>query len=171
MSVQKVLDFWFNEQHQAFWFSKDDDFDLKIRENFTELHQQATLGELWQWRDSAEGRLAEVIVLDQFSRNLYRNDAKAFAFDSMALVLAQELIHLGLDKILSHQQRHFAYLPFMHSESLLIHQQAIVLFKSLPNPQALDFEYKHLEIIQRFGRYPHRNQVLSRTSTAEEIEF
>lgn len=168
---QHVLDFWFDEQHRPFWFSQSDEFDAKIAQQFASLHQQATQGELWQWRTTAQGSLAEIIILDQFSRNLYRNSALAFAQDSMALVLAQQMIAAGQDMQLLAEHRHFAYLPFMHSESKIIHQQAVELFKKLGNDLVLDFEYQHQAIIERFGRYPHRNAILGRPSTAEELEF
>lgn len=168
---QHVLDFWFDEQHRPFWFAQSDEFDQKIAQQFASLHQQATQGELWQWRTTAQGSLAEIIILDQFSRNLYRNSALAFAQDSMALVLAQQMIAAGQDMQLLAEHRHFAYLPFMHSESKIIHQQAVELFKKLGNDLVLDFEYQHQAIIERFGRYPHRNTILGRPSTAEELEF
>jgi hypothetical protein len=132
---------------------------------------QAKHCELWTWRATAEGRLAEIIVLDQFSRNLYRDHAESFAQDALALALAQEAIQLNLDQQLSPEQRSFLYMPFMHSESKIIHIQALQLFEELGNPLNLDFEKKHKVIIDRFGRYPHRNQILGRSSTAEEIEF
>ncbi|MDO4223702.1 MAG: DUF924 family protein [Acinetobacter sp.] len=169
--IQQVLDFWFNEEHQIYWFQQSDAFDQRIQQQFADLHQQAGQGELWQWRTTAQGRLAEILILDQFSRNLFRQQAQAFAYDAMALVLAQEMIALGDDMKLAPQQRHFAYLPFMHSESAVIHQQAVQLFQALGNEQVLDFEYRHKVIIDRFGRYPHRNAVLGRVSTAEEIAF
>ena len=119
----------------------------------------------------AEGRLAEIIVLDQLSRNLYRNSPLAFAQDALALALAQEAIMLKLDAALPPIQRSFLYMPFMHSESKLIHQYALKLFEDLGNPINLDFEQRHKVIIDRFGRYPHRNQVLGRNSSQEELDF
>jgi len=131
----------------------------------------ASQAELWSWRSNAEGRLAEIIVLDQFSRNLYRDSPRAFAQDALALALAQEAISLKLDQQLSPEQRSFLYMPFMHSESQIIHEFALKLFQRLGNPENLDFEKKHKIIIERFGRYPHRNQILGRQSSAEELEF
>lgn len=171
MSYQPVLDFWFNTENQPYWFAKSDDFDLKIEQNFKELHSQAAAGELYTWRDNINGRLAEIIVLDQFSRNLFRNDPSAFALDPLALGLAQEAIRLGLDKELPLIQRSFLYLPFMHSESKLIHEIAVKLFEDLGSAPHLKFEHMHKDIIDRFGRYPHRNAILDRTSTPEELEF
>lgn len=171
MQAQDILDFWFKQTTPAQWFGKDDAFDLLIQQRFAELHQQASAGELFTWRSSAEGRLAEIIVLDQFSRNLYRDNPHAFAQDAMALVLAQEAIALGLDQQLDQTKRSFLYLPYMHSESKLIHEQALHLYTELGAEMNLKFEKMHKAIIDQFGRYPHRNAVLGRTSTAEEIAF
>lgn len=171
MQAQDILDFWFDPNHRSLWFAKSDAFDYKIREQFQIIHQQAIQAELWSWRKTPEGRLAEIIVLDQFSRNIYRDQAQAFAYDSLALALAQEAISLQLDAQLSPEQRSFLYMPFMHSESKLMHEYALKLFQRLGNEINLSFAKKHKIIIDRFGRYPHRNEILGRTSTAEELEF
>ena len=171
MQAQDILDFWFDPDHRSLWFAKSDEFDAKIRERFQTIHHQAIQAELWSWRKTAEGRLAEIIVLDQFSRNLYRDQPQAFAHDSMALMRAQEAISLQLDAQLSPEQRSFLYMPFMHSESKLIHEFALKLFQRLGNEINISFEKKHKLIIDRFGRYPHRNAILGRSSTAEELEF
>lgn len=166
-----ILNFWFSTEAQPLWFVKNTDFDQQIISRFRTTLEQARQAELWLWRDTAEGRLAEIIVLDQFSRNIFRNQAQAFAQDPLALMLAQEAISLSLDKSLSVEQRSFLYLPFMHSESKIIHQQALQLFEKLGNSINLDFEHRHKIIIDRFGRYPHRNEILGRVSTAEELQF
>lgn len=171
MNDQQVLDFWFDPEHTASWFMQSADFDRRIEEKFAQTLEQALRCELWTWRETAEGRLAEIIVLDQFSRNLFRDHPAAFAQDALALSLAQEAIRLGLDQSLTPEQRTFMYLPFMHSESKIIHIQALQLFTALGHPVNLSFEQQHKQIIDRFGRYPHRNKVLQRQSTAEEIEF
>lgn len=171
MQAQDILDFWFDPDHRSLWFAKSDEFDAKILERFQAIHHQAIQAELWSWRKTAEGRLAEIIVLDQFSRNLYRDQPQAFAHDSMALMLAQEAISLQLDAQLSPDHRSFLYMPFMHSESKLMHEFALKLFQRLGNEINLSFEKKHKVIIDRFGRYPHRNAILGRSSTAEELEF
>ncbi len=118
-----------------------------------------------------QGRLAEIIVLDQFSRNVYRDTPRAFAQDALALVLAQELVASGQDRSLPEAQRVFAYMPYMHSESALVHAQAVELFTQLGIQDNLNFELRHKAIIDRFGRYPHRNAILGRTSSAEELAF
>ena len=171
MNYSDILDFWFHSDTQAYWLAKNDDFDELIHQKFQELHHQAAQPHLSSRRKSAEARLAEVIVLDQFSRNLFRDQAQAFAQDALALALAQQAIDLGVDQQLSPEQRAFLYMPFMHSESKLIHEFGLKLFQQLGQPIGLDYEKKHKVIIDRFGRYPHRNQILARTSTAEELEF
>jgi uncharacterized protein (DUF924 family) len=166
-----VLMFWFTEIDTALWWKKDKEFDLLIKHRFGEVHAKAKVGELFNWRGTAEGSLAEVIVLDQFSRHIYRNHPNSFANDPLALVLAQTAISKGYDLQLPQLQRSFLYLPFMHSESAVIHNEAVKLYESLGRPVDLDFELRHKVIIDRFGRYPHRNEILGRRSTVDEIAF
>lgn len=166
-----VLRFWFEELTPTDWFKKSDRVDELIRTEFGPTHARAASGELFSWRKDAHGRLAEILVLDQFSRNIFRNQARAFASDSMALVLAQEAVSQGLDQALKLQERAFLYMPYMHSESLAIHEIAMKLFHIPGLENNFEFEKRHYEIIQRFGRYPHRNEVLNRISTPEEVEF
>lgn len=170
MTTDDVLRFWFEQSTPEQWWRRDAAFDATIRSCFGELHASAARAELWTWRDTPEGRLAEIIVLDQFSRNLYRDDARAFACDPLALALAQEAVRSGADLQISAERRAFVYMPYMHSESPLIHTVAVDLFRERA-PGNLDFELRHKAIIDRFGRYPHRNAVLGRASTAEEIAF
>ena len=169
--IQSIHDFWFTRLQPEQWWKKDDEVDSYITANFHILHQQANRGELFEWRKTAKGRLAEIILLDQFSRNMFRNSAQAFASDSIALVLAQEAIAIGADKELSALERSFLYMPFMHSESLLIHERALQLFTENGLQLNLDYEVMHRDIIVEFGRYPHRNAILQRTSTPEELAF
>lgn len=169
--VQQVLDFWFKEIDESFWFKKDENFDALLIERFAVLHGQARQCELYQWRSSPHGRLAEVIILDQFSRNMFRDTPQAFAYDSLALALAQQAIAVNDHLALTSAERNFLYMPFMHSESLLIHEQAVKLFTENGNTNTLNFELKHKKIIEQFNRYPHRNAILGRVSTPEEIEF
>lgn len=171
LTSNNVIAFWFEELTPAQWWKKDAEVDAIIRDRFLAIHHAACVGELAEWRVTAEGALAEIIVLDQFSRNIYRDNPKSFAADSIALILAQTAIANGIDQQLNQEQRGFLYLPFMHSESLKIHEQAIELYTKLGNPNQLDYEHKHKVIIERFGRYPHRNVVLGRESTAEELAF
>ncbi|MBD1555510.1 DUF924 domain-containing protein [Vibrio sp. S9_S30] len=168
---QEVLDFWFKELSPKDWFAGEEELDARISERFGTVHAMAVQCELSEWRTCAQGRLAEVIVLDQFSRNIHRGTPDAFASDPLALALAQEAIFQELDKSLSQAERTFLYMPFMHSESLKIHEQAVELFKANGVESTLDYEYKHKVIIEQFGRYPHRNDILNRVSTEEEVVF
>lgn len=171
MDEQAIIDFWFDEIDPASWWKKDDEFDELIRRRFLSIHVAAAAGELEAWRERATGRLAEIIILDQFSRNLFRDKPRAFACDGMALVLAQETVRGGYDRLLYPPMRAFVYMPYMHSESAAIHEQAVKLFAQPGMESNLDFEQRHKAIIDRFGRYPHRNRILGRTSTAEEQAF
>jgi uncharacterized protein (DUF924 family) len=164
----EVLDFWFGMSDADRW-SKGKQLDPLIKARFSAVHRAAAIGELWTWRESAEGRLAEIIVLDQFSRHLYRDTPAAFASDPLALVLAQESVKAGADKAVDNEKRQYFYMPFMHSESPVIHASAAELFAQLPSN--VKFAVRHRAIIDRFGRYPHRNAILGRLSTPEEIEF
>jgi uncharacterized protein (DUF924 family) len=166
-----VLNFWFGELTPAQWYKASDAADAEICRRFGALHAAAAQCELFAWRDMPEGRLAEVIVLDQFSRNIHRGTALAFAQDALALALAQEAVRVGADSALPAERRAFLYLPYMHSESAVIHEEALRLFDQPGLENNLDFEHKHKLIIDRFGRYPHRNTVLGRASTPEEIAF
>lgn len=169
--AQAVLDFWFEALTPAQWFKKDLEMDRTISERFGELHTKAAQCECYTWRQTAQGRLAEIIVLDQFSRNIYRDDARAFAADAIALALAQEAVAAGADAELTSEQRVFLYMPYMHSESAAIHKVALQLFDQPGLENNYDFEVRHKAIIDRFGRYPHRNSLLGRASTDEELAF
>ena len=168
---QDILNFWFKELEPKQWWVKDEAVDRLIIERFSELHSRAIQCELFAWRRSAKGRLAEILILDQFSRNMFRASPLTFAYDALALGLAQDAIASGADAGLLPIERNFIYMPFMHSESLQIHEVAMELFKKNNLQSNLDYEIKHKAIIERFGRYPHRNKVLGRESTAEELEF
>lgn len=168
---REVIQFWFEELSPKQWFNSSEELDEKIYKRFGETHDAAVKGELESWRVTPEGSLAEIIVLDQFSRNIYRGQPGAFANDLAALVLAQEAIRKGFHNELETFKRSFVYMPFMHSESVIIHKKAVRLFNEPGLEDSFDFEIKHKKIIERFGRYPHRNQILGRDSTSEEIEF
>lgn len=171
VTARDVLDFWFEEAGYSQWFSQDDEFDAEVRTRFAATHAAAIAGELWHWRKTPEGRLAEVIVLDQFSRNLFRQDPRAYAYDGMALALAQVAISCGADEKLERGQRSFLYMPFMHSESAAMHEVAVQMFMAIGDENTLKYEMLHKKIIDRFGRYPHRNAVLGRDTTTEEAAF
>lgn len=166
--MNKVLEFWFQTLSPKQWFKKSSELDATITEKFLQTFERVIAGETSSWRETPEGRLAEVIVLDQFTRNMFRGTSKAFLYDPLALALAQEAVRFGHDKQLDDTKRKFLYMPYMHSESKIVHIDAMILFQDLPN---LDFEIKHKVIIDQFGRYPHRNEVLGRQSTSEELEW
>lgn len=168
---ESVLNFWFTELKPAQWFEKDPNVDRLIRRRFGDLHREVAACEHYAWRKRPRGRLAEIIVLDQFSRNMFRDSAQAFAYDPLALGLAQEAIAVGADKALQGAPLSFLYMPFMHSESRKIHEIAVELFSAPGLEENLGYEMRHKVIIDRFGRYPHRNALLGRVSTPEEEEF
>ena len=168
---ETVLQFWFHEVAPAQWWKVDPAFDRLIAERFGDLHRRAACAELFEWRADPRGRLAEVLVLDQFSRNIHRGSRRAFENDGLALALAQEAVAAKADAAPPVEQRAFLYMPYMHSESRLIHQVAERLFRENASPDSHDFELRHKAIIDRFGRYPHRNAMLGRESTPEEQAF
>ncbi|MHA1176708.1 MULTISPECIES: DUF924 family protein [unclassified Psychrobacter] len=181
--ARAVLDFWFDKDNEQYWFAQNDAFDKKIKDKFGDVWQAAKQGECVTWRiaeapndsnssiTALAGRLAEIIVLDQFSRNLCREQACAFAQDGMALALAQEAIGQPYFDTLPMEWRRFTIMPFMHSESAMIHERYLPLFEQLNDATTLDFEHRHKDIIDKFGRYPHRNETLGRKSSPEEEAF
>lgn len=171
MQPQYIVHFWFEELTDKQHFVKDAALDEAMRSRFGATLEAAARCELFAWRATAEGRLAEILVLDQFSRNIFRDTSRAFSQDALALVLAQEMVAGWHDQQLGVAQRAFAYMPYMHSESTVVHAEAVGLF-SLPGLENnLSFELRHKAVIDRFGRYPHRNAILGRTSSAEELSF
>lgn len=168
---QPVLQFWFDEITPAMWWAADPAFDAQITARFEAVHGQAARCELQAWRDAPRGRLAEIIVLDQFSRNMYRGTPRAFAQDPLALALAQEAVRAGALAALNADERTFALMPYMHSESARVHAAAEPLFREHAPAGNHDYELRHKAVIDRFGRYPHRNAILGRASTAEELAF
>ncbi len=171
MKATDVLSFWFNKLSPEDHFKKSEAIDRQMTQEFGPLLKQAEASELWSWRSEPESSLAEVILLDQFSRNIYRDTAQAFKNDPLALSLSQAAISKGYDSQLPLKQRSFLYMPFMHSESKVIHNEAVNLFSIDGMEQTLKFELAHKKIIDKFGRYPHRNKILGRESTKEELEF
>ena len=178
VSPQAVLDFWFGVPagpERAEWFRKDPAFDEAIRARFGALHAAASRRELEAWRAAPEPLLALVILLDQFSRNLHRGDARAFAQDAHALECANQAIGRGDDLLLLPVQRQFLYLPLEHSEDLADQERCVELMRSLeafePTRGLTQWAEKHRVIVARFGRFPHRNAALGRESTPEEVDF
>lgn len=166
--MEDVLTFWFADPDRA--WRKDPAFDEEIRRRFGDLHAAVVRGEHEAWRTTPRGALAYVIVLDQFSRNLYRGDPRAFAADAQARAAAAEAVAAGHDQALTTAERGFLYMPFMHSEALADQDRAVALFRPLGGA-SLEFAERHRDIVARFGRFPHRNAVLGRASTPEEAAF
>lgn len=171
MRFQDIIAFWFEETPKEKWFVSDPKFDEVVKTKFSDVHRKAVAGELFEWRKDELGRLAEIIVIDQFSRNMFRNTAQMFAYDNMCLILSQQAVADQADKNLTAPQKAFLYMPFMHSESKVIHEHAVKLFDQKGLEENLKFEMLHKKIIDRFGRFPHRNKILGRASTPEEIDF
>jgi len=168
---QDVLGFWFRETDPRLWFLKDDGFDATLRDRFGALHAEAAGGGLTDWEATADGRMALILVLDQMSRNLFRGDGRAFAQDERALAVARRAIAAG-DHVFAPRERcQFLFLPFEHSENLADQRWCEALFRALGDANLLDYAVKHRVIIERFGRFPHRNAALGRTSTGEELAF
>ncbi len=177
-----VLDFWFGApgtpEHgttRDVWFRKDPGFDEEIRRAFGNAVESALAGDYAAWDATAPGALAGVVLLDQFTRNLFRDTPRAFAGDAQALAIAESVVARGADRELSPHGRWFLYMPFEHAESVAAQRQSLALFSALAqatnDPGPLEWAQKHADVIFRFGRYPHRNAVLGRTSTPEEIAF
>lgn len=168
---EPVLEFWFVTHNEADWFGAKPEFDAELARNFAATHAWVAAGNAGFWRTSPSGRLAEIIVLDQFSRQLYRGSPEAFVTDPLAQRLARELVDSGGDQALEPRRRMFAYLPFMHSEDLRVHAEATPLFAAFSDEKFSDFERRHVETLERFGRYPYRNEALGRASTPDELEY
>jgi uncharacterized protein (DUF924 family) len=182
-AAQQVLDFWFGRPGDAHyhcareeWFRKDDAFDAQIRARFGPLIERALAGELAGWASQPASAVAQIVVLDQFTRNAFRGSARAFAGDALALAAARSLVASGVDRTLPGVRRQFVYLPFEHSESRADQHESLRLFEQLARDEPAladlrEWAHKHLVIVERFGRFPHRNAILGRASTPEEVEF
>lgn len=171
MTPSDILKFWFEELTPKQRFAKDEKLDELIINRYTDIHTCAVNSEIDHWRQSPQGRLAEIIVLDQFSRNMFRGDARSWQYDSQALDLARAAVTSGDDARIEQSRRSFVYMPYMHSESKEVHEEAVMLFENLGNAETLKYEMLHKKIIDTFGRYPHRNKVLGRESTPAELEY
>jgi uncharacterized protein (DUF924 family) len=171
MDWHEVIEFWFSETTPQQWFAKSDEFDALIRRRFLDVYHRIMQGETTGWRREPQGRLAEILVLDQFTRNMFRDTPQAFSGDALALRLAQEAVEAGDDTKLPPVMRRFLYMPYMHSESKTVHKKAFWLFLWLFDWNTLRYELAHKRIISRFGRYPHRNRALGRGNTPEEEKF
>ncbi len=165
-----VLAFW-RAAGPDKWFKKDDAFDAEIAARFSATYDAATRGDLGHWSETAAGALALVLVLDQFPRNIFRASAQAYSADAQARAVAETAIARGFDRQVAAGERPFFYLPFEHSEALADQERAVALFRAMGDADLLHWAELHADIIRRFGRFPHRNGVLRRESTAEERDF
>lgn len=171
VSPQTVLDFWFNELSDRDWFNPTPSLDAQIERRFRKTHMALAHTVPEAWRVDPSARLAAVIVLDQLPRNMYRATPLAFATDGLARREAMMALEAGADALVHARQRPFFYLPFEHSETLADQELSVRLFSALPDAELLDYAVRHRDIVARFGRFPHRNEVLGRSSTEEELEF
>lgn len=182
LQANKILEFWFGKPEEPsygkprkVWFTKNPEFDQEVRSRFLSVYQQAAAGQLNDWKADPLSCLALIILLDQFPRNMFRGQPQAFATDPQALAAAKHAITLGFDKALLPIQRQFIYLPFEHSENLADQYQCVKLFSMLKDysecTSSVDYAHRHFKVIERFGRFPHRNQILDRETTPEEAEF
>lgn len=170
-SPSDILSYWFSDDVKAKWFARDDAFDAELRRRFGALLGEAGKGAFAHWAESPDGTLALVILLDQLSRNIHRGTPEAFATDAAALAAAKEAVAKGYDLRLAPDMRGFLYMPYEHAEALADQDAGVALFEALGNAESLDYMRRHRDIIARFGRFPHRNAILGRNSTPEEIEF
>lgn len=168
---QDILEFWFGRLTRQDWFQKSDTLDEEISRRFRDIHLDLARGGVENWRDTPERRLAAIIVLDQFPRNIYRGSPLAFATDWMALREAKLAVGAGADKGVAAEQRAFIYLPFEHSEDLADQERSVELFKALDDGEYLDYAERHLAVIREFGRFPHRNSLVGRQSTDAELDY
>jgi uncharacterized protein (DUF924 family) len=169
-SPEEVAAFWLDAGPER-WFKKDDGFDAEIRRRFSTTHRAAAAGDLNAWADTSEGALALLLVLDQFSRNMFRGSAQSFAADPDALAVTKTAIARGFDAATPMPERQFFYLPLMHSENLGDQERCVALYRALNDPDLAKWAEMHADIIQRFGRFPHRNALLGRSTTPEEQAF
>ncbi|MEQ8334619.1 DUF924 family protein [Nisaea sp.] len=169
--IDQIHSFWFEESSEKQWFEKDPEFDRQIRERFGALVEAASRGELEEWLDTPRGALAYILLLDQFTRNIHRGSGKAFAADAKARAAAAKALAGGYDQDIPDREKAFLYLPFEHSEELADQERSVALFETLGNASLTDYAMRHRDIIARFGRFPHRNDVLGRESTVAEQEF
>jgi uncharacterized protein (DUF924 family) len=166
----EVLRFWRQAGGEK-WFTADDAFDADVAERFGTLHKAAAAGRCDDWAETAPGALALIIVLDQFSRNIHRGSAEAFACDAKALGLAEDALECGFDAQVEKSLRSFFYMPFMHAEDIGAQERSVALFEALGGEEGLKYARIHADIISQFGRFPHRNKALGRPMLAEEQEY
>jgi uncharacterized protein (DUF924 family) len=178
----EVLDFWFGREGEEgygefreAWFTKDPELDREIRDRFEPIYEESASGKLEDWKSDPQSCLALIVVLDQFPRNMFRGDPRMYATDELARAAARHAVDHAYDRELSPAQRLFLYLPFEHSEDLEDQRRSMELFRGLSaemgSEDLLGYAVRHMEIVERFGRFPHRNEILGRATTPEEVEF
>lgn len=171
MSPETIIDFWFAESSRYFWFRSTPEMDAQLRDRFIDSWLAAAEGKLISWEESPEGVLALVIILDQFPLNMFRGKPLTYATEAQARNIARAAIDKGFDKDLTNEQNGFLYMPFMHSEDMADQERSIKLFEQSGREESIRFAHHHHDIVQRFGRFPHRNKILGRQSRKEEIEY
>jgi len=176
--ITQILNFWFGDptspdygQSKSFWFNSTPEIDHKIKDTFGKTYERALKGKLEDWKNTPEGTLALILLFDQFPRNMFRGTPQAFAMDGKALEVSKKSLKIGFDQECPVFQRKFMYLPFMHSENIEDQIKSVELFEELGEASGLDYAKRHYDIIAHFGRFPHRNAILNRQSTHDEIEF
>ena len=169
--IDAILRYWFEELSPKAWFKVDEARDAEIEKRFRGTYEELAAGVPQSWLTEPEGYLAAILVLDQFPRNMFRGEPRAFATDTAALTLAKRAIAEGKDLLIQPERRAFIYMPFQHAEDEADQARSVELFIVLGNQLNLDFAIRHKEIVDRFGRFPHRNEILGRKSTDEELEF
>jgi uncharacterized protein (DUF924 family) len=170
---ENILNFWFEDTSPQQWFQVNEEFDQIIYDRYFDIYERAKTGSLKDWEVDAEGCLALCLILDQFPRNMFRGKPDAFETDKAALLISKQALHKGLDQVLSPVKRRFLYLPFEHSENMQDQKKSCELFKSMQADDPLGYEYalRHMHVIEKFGRFPHRNKILGRENTPEEAEY
>ena len=168
---KKILEFWFADSSKSYWFERNEEFDRTIIERFVPWLEPASDGQYDAWQSNARGALALVLLFDQIPRNAFRGEPRSFAYDGKALQIADRALEQGYDRSLSNDERLFLYLPFEHSEDRKTQARCVTLMGQLGNDDYLDYARRHQVIIDRFGRFPHRNAILGRTSSEEELAF
>ena len=171
MNPNEIISFWFSPQVRPLWFNSTPEFDNELKQNYSELFDRAANGELTDWQESPQGCLALVIILDQFPLNIYRGQAKSFTTEALAINVVDKAIENRFDQSLNDEQKAFLYMPLMLSENINDQDRSVELFEKAGLKENLKFAKHHREIIRRFARFPHRNAILNRENTAEEIEY
>lgn len=166
-----ILNFWFSEEVKPLWFNSTPEFDAHLKEKFGDVYQAALHGEFCDWQQSAEGCVALVVILDQFPLNMYRGLPESFDGEVKARSITKDAVNKGYDKQISNEQKAFLYMPLMHSENIADQDLSVKLFEAAGLQENLRFAMHHRDIVQRFGRFPHRNKILGRPSTQAELDY